>query len=492
MHPLYTIDHKLREILEELRKRPSQQLLTGGAVAIGADYVGLARDSTLQLISQQLKPPIAITGGVAILSDRAGLAKESTLQAVLQRLRDTLQVTGAVSIASDAVGLARDSTLQSVLTQLRSTLAVTGSVSILGQPLSVSPSGVFPVSGVVGIVADSVGLARDSTLQSVLTQLRSTLAVTGAVGILGQPVSVSPATTFPVSGTVGIIADSVGLARDSTLQSILTQLRSWVAVTGSVSILGQPVSVLPASTFPVSGIVGIIADSVGLARDSTLQSILTQLRSVLAVTGTVGILGQPISVSPATTFPVSGTVGIVSDSVGLARDSTLQSILSQLRSVLAVTGAVEIAGQPISVTPASTFPVSGTVGIIADNVGLARDSTLQSILSQLRSTLAITGSVSILGQPVSVAPSATFPVSGTVGIIADSVGLARDSTLQSVLSQLRSWVSVTGSVSILGQPISVRPSTTFPVSGVVGIVADSVGLARDSTLQSVLSQLKSW
>jgi hypothetical protein len=481
VYELRGIDDTLRDILNTLKSGIATASTGPSSVTIIGDYVGLARDSTLQDILSRLQSALYVTGSVGILGQPISVSPSTTFP-----------ISGTVGIAADYIGLARDSTLQSVLSQLRSVLSVTGSVGILGQPISVAPSATFPVSGSIGIIADYVGLARDSTLQSILTRLQSTLYVTGSVGILGQPISVVPSGVFPISGTVGITADYVGLARDSTAQSILSQLRSVLSVTGSVGILGQPIAVSPSTTFPISGTVGVSADYVGLARDSTLQSILSQLRSVLYVTGSVGILGQPITVSPASTFPISGSVGIIADYVGLARDSSLQSILNQLKTYVAVTGSVSILGQPISVYPSTTFPVSGTVGIAADFVGLARDSSLQSILSQLKSTLSVTGSVGILGQPISVSPSGTFSVSGTIGIIADNVGLARDSTLQSILTQLRTSVVVTGSVGLLGQPLSVTPSTTFPVSGNVGIAADFVGLARDSSLQSILNQLRSY
>jgi len=514
VYELRGIDDTLRDILNTLKSGIATASTGPSSVTIIGDYVGLARDSTLQDILSRLQSALYVTGSVGILGQPISVSPSTTFP-----------ISGTVGIAADYIGLARDSTLQSVLSQLRSVLSVTGSVGIIGQPISVAPSATFPVSGSIGIIADYVGLARDSTLQSILTRLQSTLYVTGSVGILGQPISVVPSGVFPISGTVGITADYVGLARDSTAQSILSQLRSVLSVTGSVGILGQPIAVSPSTTFPISGTVGVSADYVGLARDSTLQSILSQLRSPLSVTGSVAILGQPISVSPGGTFPISGAVGVVADYVGLARDSTLQSILSQLRSVLYVTGSVGILGQPISVSPAITFPVSGTVGIIADNVGLARDSTLQSILTQLRTSVVVTGSVGLLGQPLSVTPSTTFPVSGNVGIAADFVGLARDSSLQSILNQLRSYVVVTGTVNIgsssimvpvdiqgaaINVPINVvtdsvglaRDSSlqsilsqlrsTLSVTGTIGIIADYVGLARDSTLQSILSQLRSY
>jgi len=483
VYELRGIDDTLRDILNTLKSGIATASTGPSSVTIIGDYVGLARDSTLQDILSRLQSALYVTGSVGILGQPISVSPSTTFP-----------ISGTVGISADFIGLARDSSLQSILSQLRTSVVVTGAVGLLDQPISVSPSSTFPISGTVGISADYVGLARDSTLQSILSQLRSSLSVTGGVGILGQPISVSPSGTFPVSGTIGIIADYVGIARDSSLQSILSQLRSVLYVTGSVGILGQPISVSPSGTFPISGTVGIAADFVGLARDSSLQSILSQLRTSVIVTGAVGIVNQPISVSPSETFPISGTVGISADYVGLARDSSLQSILSQLKSVLYVTGSVGVVNQPISVSPSTTFPISGTIGITVDYVGLARDSTLQSILSQLRSYVAVTGSVGILGQPISVSPSATFPVSGSVGIIADYVGLARDSTLQSILNQLKSYVVVTGSVGILGQPISVTfsSSSLFLVSGTVGIIADSVGLARDSTLQSILSQLRSY
>ncbi|MFP3167924.1 MAG: hypothetical protein RXR01_02360, partial [Thermoproteus sp.] len=454
VYELRGIDDTLRDILNTLKSGIATASTGPSSVTIIGDFVGLARDSTLQDILSRLQSVLYVTGSVGILGQPISVSPSTTFP-----------ISGTVGIAADYIGLARDSTLQSVLSQLRSVLSVTGSVGIIGQPISVSPSGVFPITGGVGISADYVGLARDSTLQSILSQLRSVLYVTGSVGILGQPISVSPSGIFPVSGTVGIAADYVGLARDSTLQSILSRLQSTLYVTGSVGVLGQPISVLPSGVFPISGTVGITADYVGLARDSTLQSILSQLRSVLYVTGSVGIVGQPISVSPSTTFPVSGNVGIAADFVGLARDSSLQSILNQLRSYVVVTGTVNIGSSSIMVpVDIQGAAINVPINVVTDSVGLARDSTLQSILSQLRSTLAVTGSVGILGQPISVSPSTTFPISGTVGIAADYVGLARDSSLQSILTRLQSILYVTGSVGILGQPLSVSPSSTFPIS----------------------------
>jgi biopolymer transport protein ExbB/TolQ len=474
VYELRGIDDTLRDILNTLKSGIATASTGPSSVTIIGDYVGLARDSTLQSILNQLRSPLSVTGSVAILRQPISVSPSGIFP-----------VSGTVGIVADYVGLARDSSLQSILSQLRSILYVTGSVGIVNQPVSVSPSTTFPISGSIGIIADSVGLARDSSLQSILSQLRTSVVVTGAVGLLGQPLSVSPSTTFPVSGNVGIAADFVGLARDSSLQSILSQLRSYVVVTGTVNIgsssIMVPVDIQGAA---INVPINIVTDSVGLARDSTLQSILGQLRSTLSVTG---------------------TVGIVADYVGLARDSSLQSILNQLRSYVVVTGTVNIGSSSIMVpVDIQGAAINVPINIVTDSVGIARDSTAQSILSQLRSTLATTG---------------------TVGIIADYVGLARDSSLQSILNQLRTYVVVTGTVNIgsssimvpvdiqgaaINVPINVvtdsvglaRDSSlqsilsqlrsTLSVTGTVGIIADYVGLARDSTLQSILSQLRSY
>jgi len=592
MYSLHTLDEKLREIRDILKNLNISGTFQG-SVSIVRDEVGLARDTTLQEVGQLLEQisaqlttstasilaqlqtgvlvsgsvtiagqPISVSpsttfpvsGSVGIVADTVGLARDSTLAQVRDRLPSSLTTAGnlRVAILEDLAGLAKDATLNNILAQLQAGVLVSGTVSIAGQPISVLPSGTFPISGTVGIVADNVGLARDSTvaqirdrlptslttagnlkvavledlaglakdatLQSILTQLRTGVLVSGAVSIAGQPLQVTGSvgivadfvglardttlaqvrdrlpTSLTASGNfkVAILEDSVGLARDSTLNNVLTQLRTGVLVSGSVSIAGQPIQ--------VTGSVGIVADSVGLARDTTLQGIKAQtdklqfdannfLRIALAnseimipvdiqgqvnalyVTGTVGIIADTVGLARDTTLaqvrdrlPSSLTtagnlkVAILEDSVGLARDSTLNSVLTQLRTGVLVSGTVSIAGQPVQVT--------GSIGIVADTIGLARDSTVAQVRDRLPSSLTSRGNFK-------------------VAILEDSVGLARDSTLNSVLTQLRTGVLVSGTVSIAGQPISVKASASFPISGVIGIISDSVGLARDNIRQRI-------
>ena len=420
--------HTIDEKLKEIRDLLKRSAAGGGEVTVVGDEVGLAREITLKEVTALLRSiSETVSTGVALAADHVGLARDETLRSILTQLREGVTVTGTLSITSQL-------------------MPITGAVSITNQPISVTPSVTFPVTGAVGIVADSVGLARESTLQTILARLSTSgvvvqnllRAVTGVVGIAADSVGLAKETTLqqvrdrlPSSLTTAgnlksaIVEDSVGLARDSTLQSILAGLSTSGVVVQNI-------------LRTVTGTVGIVADSVGLAKDSTLQQVRDRLPSSLTTAGNL-------------------KTAIVEDTVGLARDSTLQSILAGLS-----TSGVVV--QNILRT------VTGVVGIVSDSVGLARDSTLQQVRDRLPSSLTAAGNLKI-------------------AVAEDAIGLARDTTLQQIRDRLTSGVVVTGTVSIESQPVSVSPSTTFPVTGVVGIAADSVGLARDSTLQQIRDRL---
>jgi len=165
--------------------------------------------------------------------------------------------------------------------------------------------------------------------------------------------------------------------------------------------------------------VSIQADGVGLATESTLSSINTKITK--CDTDNVTIISLP-----------SVTIG--TDNVGLAKESTLSSINSKITKC-----------DTDNVTVVSEVAYDSTndwkkISIVNDAVGLATESTLSSIDSKI--TTCDTGNVTVTSLPAI-----------TIGI--DNVGLAKDSTLNTlinnqnkVITQLASSVTVTAGSSV--------------------------------------------
>ncbi|ALG76231.1 hypothetical protein [Pyrobaculum genetic element 1] len=183
----------------------------------------------------------------------------------------------------------------------------------------------------VAVVEDSLGLARESTLQSILSRLDVNLSTIASETTLQQirdrlPSSLTTAGNFKIA----ITEDSLGLARDSSLQTIISKLGG-----------GLPSSLTSAGNLKTA----IVEDTVGLAKDTTVAQIRDRLPSSLTSAGNL-------------------KVAISEDALGLARDSSLQTIISRLG-----------AGLPSSLTTAGNLRVA----VVEDSLGLARDSTLNNL-----------------------------------------------------------------------------------------------------------------
>lgn len=180
----------------------------------------------------------------------------------------------------------------------------------------------------VEITADTTGLAKDSTLQSILSRLDVNLSTRASEATLSGIKAQTDKLTFDSNGNllIGIAADTVGIAKDSTVAAIRDRLPSSLTSNGNFKI-------------------AILEDAVGIAKDSTVAAIRDRLPSSLTSNGNFRI-------------------AVVEDALGLARDSTVAAIRDRLPSSLTTNGNFKIA-------------------ILEDAVGLAKDSTAQSILGQL-------------------------------------------------------------------------------------------------------------
>ncbi|MEM3942798.1 MAG: hypothetical protein QXJ59_01825 [Thermofilaceae archaeon] len=195
--------------------------------------------------------------GVAIYDDRIGLAKSSDVAAVRDRLPSSLTSAGNLrtAIMEDAVGLARDSTLAAVRDRLPSSLTTAGNFRI-------------------AVVEDGVGLAKESTLSSILGRLDVALSTRASESTLGGIKSQTDRLTFDASNRLyvnaAVVANPPNLdvalstrASESTLAAVRDRL---------------PSSLTTAGNFKAA----VVEDAVGLARESTLSSILNRLDVALS------------------------------------------------------------------------------------------------------------------------------------------------------------------------------------------------------------------
>lgn len=206
----HLVDEKLYRILktlEQIRDTFSAGALAGGStpsgnipVAIREDALGLARDLSLQQIRDALSKFKFDQNGNLLVS--AGS-------------------TVPVQIAEDYTGLAKDSTLQSILSKLDVNLSTRASETTLQQIRDILSSSLTTAGNFkIAITEDSLGLARDSSLQTIISKLGG-----------GLPSSLTLAGNLKVA----IAEDTLGIARDSTLSNLSGKFPAAVALADNLS-----------------------------------------------------------------------------------------------------------------------------------------------------------------------------------------------------------------------------------------------------------------
>jgi len=184
-------------------------------------------------------------------------------------------------------------------------------------------------------------------------------------------------------GVLTVDVTSSDIATETTLSNINSKIVK--ADTDNVKIIGE-VAYDSANDWKK---VSVENDSVGLAKDSTLQAVDTKLgnidgKVVKVDTDNVKVVGE---------VAYDGTndwkkVSVENDSVGLAKESTLQAVDTKLGSIDGKITKVDT--DNVKVVSEVAYDSTNDwkkVSVENDSVGLAKESTLSSVLSQLDITL---------------------------------------------------------------------------------------------------------
>jgi len=126
---------------------------------------------------------------------------------------------------------------------------------------------------------------------------------------------------------------------------------------------------------------------------------------------------------------------------------------------------------PSSLTAAGNLKVA----ILEDTVGIAKDTTLSSILSKLDVNLSTRASETTLTAVRDRLPSSlTTAGNFKVAILEDTVGIAKDSTLSSILSKLDTNLSTRASETTLSGIKSQTDKLTFDAANRLKVQLDSI------------------
>ena len=404
----------------------------------------------------------SISGSVSVSNMPTDYATESTLSDIkskTDKLSFDVENNLYVNLAMDSVGLAKDSTVSGLmgndgrtLTDIYDKLSnVGGSVSVSNFPTDYAKESQLPSSLTssgnlkVAIEEDAVGLATETTLSGIKSQTdkltfdsNSYLYVN--IGSDSSGILKKSDLSFDSNGYLNVNAQSV--ANPSNLDVALSTRASETTVSDIKTQTDK-------LTFDSSNnlLVGINADSVGLAKSSQFPSSLTSSgnfkiaieedsTNILKEGGNVNIANYPswLTSSTKTTDDLY---------------TRLSSILNKLDVNLS-TRASETTLSGVKVqTDKLKFDSNNNllVGIGVDNVGLAKDSTVSGIKGSGGKTLtdlynklgSIGGTVSVSNMPTDYVKSSQLPSSLTssgnlkTAVVEDSVGIARDSTLSSQL-----------------------------------------------------------
>ncbi len=307
--------------------------VTSGALLYAIGTPGLGGTWVAAKLAFQTVPigALATDQILVFLDDGAEGALDATAQAILAKLGTTL----SVKIDGDSVvvqlppGLAQDATVQAAATDI----VAAGNAN--HADLSALMTGQH--ADLTAIHAD-VGTTLHADLGALLTRIEQTLAVGGTVAVSNQ---------------------IAGFALDVTMQAIKTALGNPAQAGGAVSVSNLPATQAISGT--VTSNAGTNASTAALALESGghLASLDTKLPALVNGRSPVDGSGvtQPVS---ATALPLP---------VGAAKDTSLASILSVLQAVLTVQGTV-----------------TANLGTVA---GLGLDTSLQSIMTKLGTTLAV-------------------------------------------------------------------------------------------------------
>jgi hypothetical protein len=320
------------------------------------------------------------------------------------------------------------------------------SIGSLANPLRIDPVGTTTQPVSVSSLPLPTGAATEATLAGIRADLTN-LTYDGSNRLIVNGSQV----TQPIVGTVtSNIGTTGGLALDSTLtggtQKVqLTNGSIQVVVTAAnaLKVDGSAVTQPVSGTFfqavqPVNGTVTAdIGTTNGLALDSSLATIITKTNQLTFTSTRLLVDGsgvtQPISGNVAATQSGTWNINNITGTITLPTGAATQLTLSQIKTdtdnldVLLSSRATQVTAAQIATnttnigTPLQDSKIANTIpqqpvtnepriAIQLDNVGLGKDATLQSILTDVAKFTFASTRLIVDGSQV------TQPVSGTLTV----------------------------------------------------------------------------
>jgi hypothetical protein len=263
-----------------------------------------------------------------------------------------------------------------------------------------------------------------------------TVVVTGSVVTTAVQ---SGSYTVVISGTQ-VVTGTVAL----TNPVIVSNFPAIQTITGSVS-LSQPATV-SVSNFPgIQTVTGTVTSVI----TGTVQTAVTNFPAVQTITGTVAISPQPLQITTTGSLPV-----------------TVISIPNITGSVNVTNSSFNITGSVLAI-PTGTQTIAGTVTSVITG-------TVQTSVTNFPVVQAITGTVAITPQPISVQGTVTSVITGTVQ------------------TSVQSLPNITGSVNVTNSSFNITGSVgvnnTVYVTGTLGV--DNV--VRVTTTGSIPIDVRGW
>lgn len=313
---------------------------------------------------------------------------------------------------------------------------------------------------------------------------------TGRIVVGGSTLTAMISTANKVALVVfdGVAGQRVGLGMTSvSIPSSTVSLFNPDGTLMTYGTYGSGGGALDSQILPATGTYAIVIDP-----SSTYTGSMTLTLSA-ELTGAITIAGSPVSFSPTRVgqnarYSFSGTAG---QTVSLGMTSV--TIASSNVSISKPDGSLLV--QPTSITSAGgaldsqVLPVTGTYAIVVDPVDLATGNMTLTLYG----TPDVTGTITIDG--ASVTPAVTVPgqrarytFTGTAGQWVN-LGLTSVTINSSTVSMLKPDGTTLVSTSISTGGGSLDPTTVLPTTGTYMIVVDPVGLATGNMTLTLTSPL---
>ena len=430
---------------------------------------------------------------VSLDVDNIGLATETTLSSALTKLTDIETNTDSLSsITNTTVGaktgldvnIIEGVNVEVDLDAADDSVLIYGNDGTSNQIIATDSSGRTKIS----LEVDSVGLATEATLSSIETNTDALAGVTKTT--VGSDTGLD----------VNIIAGGGGGGGDQYVDgyTIVSGEKGNVMM-GTDGTNLQFLDVNSSGQLNLNNISGTISLPTGAATETTLQSIDTTATSILADTAAIDTSTASIDTKLTTTNSkltdietnTDSLVGITNTTIGADTGldvnviNTIDVSIDQANDSILIYGFDGTSNQKIATDTSGQLKVS----LEADNIGLATESTLQSVetdTSSIDTKLTTTNSklTDIETNTDSLASVTNTTVGAKTGL---DVNIIEGVNVEVDLDAADDSVLVYGYDGTANQKIKTNTSGQLEVS----LDVDNVGLATETTLASVDSTLTS-